>query len=248
MNLIIYNDLDLANETYEKGFEKGFSWFEGTLIAKYFRWVEGFGEQRTKKKLVQYAEQNDKYFNYVRSRRMIAKMVKRATRDGLIDTGEVTITKPEIEKIRMIRNFKYQKMVLAILLLSKRKTNRGYINLRDWPLIKRIVSRKITNAEIQNLFSFLYSTGYSEPVQASQKISIIEEGEVIFHIKNNKEALDLIQSYRGYCGGELGYCKQCQKEFVKENNRQMLCKDCSSANRLAKYKRYNSHRKEHTTN
>lgn len=244
--IIIYDEKKLAENVFQNGFQEGgFTWKEGILLGKYFRYELGFGDVKTKKLLIEYALSHDKYFNYVRNRKMVGKILKRS-KDLFFDTGSVEITESEVLKVREIRNFRQQKIIIVILLLSKRKTNNGYINLKDWPLVKKIVSRKITNSDIQTVFTMMYQLGMSTPYGASQKILFLDnDSKIVIRIKDNKDAVNIVAFYRDYCGGDLGYCR-CGKEFIKNNPRQVLCKECKSKSRLEKYRRYNEKRKTTT--
>ena len=245
MNLIIFDELALSEYVLKNGFtDKQFNWREAMLVAKQMVYL-GYGEQKTKKAIISFCEKNDPFFNYVRNRKVLGKIVKRAISGEMKMTGEVTIYRSEIDRISTIRNFRKQKIALCSLLLAKRKTNSGYVNSSDWKIIREMISRKISNREIQETFSEMYSLEMLVPVGASQKIIFMsvtpELEEVVFQIKTDGDARNISKKYKEIKGGEVGFCR-CGKEFIKKNPRQVLCPECSRISRLEKYRRYNAKR------
>lgn len=246
MNLIIFDEVAISKNVLKNGFtDSQFNWKEALLAAKQMVSF-GYGEQKTKKALISFCEKNDPFFNYVRNRKVLGKIVKRAISGEMRMTGEVTIYRSEIDKISTIRNFRKQKIALCSLLIAKRRTNSGYVNSSDWKIIKEMVSRKISNREIQETFSEMYSLEMLVPVGASQKIVFMsatpELEDVVFQIKTDEDARSVSKKYKDIKGGEVGFCSRCEKEFIKKNPRQVLCPECSRISRLEKYKRYNAKR------
>lgn len=241
---IIYDERDMAEEIVSSA-KVSYNWFYAMLVAKYARHVRLFGATKTKKFVIEFFFERDPDFNYVRFRKSIAKIIKKSEKP-MLKTGSITITENELSKIRKLKNFKHQKICLAILLISKRETNSGYISKREWGHIRRVVSRKITNSDIQRVFHEMYVLGYTEPLGSSQRISISENNDfspAIINITDDKKATFVCGEYVKYCGGELGYCPSCGKEFVKENSRKVLCQPCTREKLLTKYKKYNEKRR-----
>ncbi len=243
--LLIYNEKELSEKVYEIGFSEGFEYFEALLVAKHLLWTLDYGAARTKTALIEFCTVHDKYFNYVRNRKLIGKIIKRAEREGLLDTSSVNITQSELEKIRSIKNFKSQKIVLAMLFISKRKTNGGYINLKDWPSIKKLSCVSgITRKDILAVGSLLYNLEWLAPVNASYRLTFGDDvSDTVISVDTNQDAVNLISTYTAYCGGKLFYCKRCQQEMVQRKDRQRFCDDCLRLNVLEKYKRANEKRK-----
>jgi len=240
MKLLMYDELKLSKTILDRGFSSGsFEWSEALLVAKYFRHVENSKDAKTKTQLVNFIKERDKNFNYIRNRQTISKIVKFSKMD-FVSTGDVIIYKNELDIIEEIKNFKQQKIIIAILFLSKRTTNRGYINPKDWREIKTLVSRKITNGEIQEVFSLLHSGGLCFPYGASQKIVFGEGcGNSVFKISSDADARGLIGSFIKYCGGEVGFCRRCENKYIKNHRRQVLCPSCAKESKLEKYRKYN---------
>lgn len=240
---IFFDEEELSINILKNGFKQHFNWGEALLVAKHCFFILGYGEIKTRKFLIKFCEDHDPFFNYVRNRKIMKKIIKKARKEGFRFTGDVTIYDEELDDISKIKNFRQQKIALATVALSKRDTNKGYINLRDWRIIRKIVSRKVSNAEIQSTFSAMYSMGMINPVGASQKILFLRDsGESRIHLGSDDDAHKLISTFKDLRGGEIGFCR-CGKEFKKSSPRQILCQECSDKSRLEKYKRYNRKRK-----
>lgn len=246
---VIYDESKGGERIYNGGFDGYFSWKEGLLLAKHLRYNLGYGDAKVKKTLIELSQKFDETFNYVRSRRTIRNMVRVSRNRPLVNTGAVNITQRDVDLVRTIKNFKYQKILLSCILLAKRETNKGYVNRADWTLIKKIVSKKITNANIRDAFFTFYKVGIVEPVNASQKITLDgqDTSQILFKVNNDKMAFSLIARYKEYCGGELGFCIRCGSEFIKSSPRKIYCQKCSRENELNKYRRFNQKRKNKNT-
>lgn len=224
-----------------------FTWSNALLLAKHYRHSLNYGDVRIRNSIIDFFSKKDINFNYVRHRNAISKIIRKSEKK-MVDTGNIDITEFELDKIGKIRNFKHQKICLAVLLISKRDTNNKYISQKDWHYIRNIVSRKITNSDIYMAFHSMYELGMTEPIGASQKINISEEKDgtkVIFKISNDREAYRLMVKYISYKGGIVGFCPSCGKEFLKDNDRRILCDSCRKDRNLLKHRKYNQKRKRH---
>ena len=150
-------------------------------------------------------------------------------------TGNVNITKNELDRIREIRNFKVQKIALAILFISKRETNNGWFREHNRPDIKKVLSRNVIGWDIDDVIAIMYEKGMSEPSgennswddDGSTKIKFIDkDGYPVISVDTEKKARNLGELYKAYCGGELGYCRTCHNEFIKNSTRQAYCENC----------------------
>ena len=241
---LIYDEEIIGKELYEKGFIEEFRWADVVSIGKYIRHKFVYGDARTKSELIRFLSKN-KNFNYARMSGYIGKILKESRKD-FTRTGSVDITELELKTIREIENFKWQKISLALLFLSKRRNNRGYVKLKDWGDVK-IVSciSHVKSSDIEDVVHFLYTQKNkirvveNDKYDPSHEILFVdkESKNIIFHIEDDKSARNLGNLYKEWCGGELYWCKECGKEFIKSNsNRHNYCGECSEVRRLEKVK------------
>jgi hypothetical protein len=225
---IIYDEEEIGKNIYEKGFVEEIRWAELVPLSKYMRRLFNCGDDKMKTLLNEFLSKTP-YFVRVRMRGFVGKIVKKS-KDDYIKTGSVTIRESEINKIREIKNFRSQKIALAILFISKREKNKGYVNLDDWKDVKVATSTsRITNFDIQNVLSYMYQNGFEINVNERyhQILFADNKSEAAIVVDSDRSARNLGNLYKEWCGGELGYCKTCSKEFVKNGKNHYYCEGCS---------------------
>jgi hypothetical protein len=230
---LIYDEREIGKEAFENGLIEKFNWHECLALAKYFRFVLGYGDARVRSNLIVFMKRRDKNFNEIRYGKYLNDLISKSRKD-FKNTGEVSITKSELDFIRTIKNFKTQNIVLAILFVAKRKTNDGYVGLNDWMYIREIGCRNFSRLDIEKAFTYLRTNGKKvesadgKDFSGGHKILFINnDSDVVFEIKDNKTAKGLRQLYKEWCGGELSWCKGCESEFIKIGKNHNLCESCS---------------------
>ena len=223
----IFNERILAEYLYKNGFtSETFNEREAVLVGKYFRFVLGYKDAKTKTFLKEFCESHDPFFYYEANIDFFKRILRKSKKDFIVKT-DIIITKGELDKIRTVKNFLAQKMYLGMLAVAKRGYT--YVPLTAWKDIKKIMNIKKTNAEIYKQIHLLYTLGFLVPsesteYEASHKILVIyENSEPVFDIKSDRELYMLGQMYKDYCGGELEYCIVCGKEFVKRGKTDRFC-------------------------
>jgi hypothetical protein len=242
---LMYDERKQAEEIVKNGFEHGsYNWKEALLVAKYYRQVLGYGDARVKTEITKFCESNDSYFHPVPKRKTIKGLVKRSTQTLYDYTSPIDIRQAELDQIRNIKKFKFQQITLGILAITKRNFiyNNGYLNIYFWKDVKRVVNfRRTTNVEIERCFTFLNDLEMACPTRntTAHKILFVDDtSPVFFHITTDTELKQLGETYKGYCGGELIWCRGCGKETIKKSNRKFLCNDCWKEKRSEKILEY----------
>jgi hypothetical protein len=156
----------------------------------------------------------------------------------------VSIWKEEVEEIKKIKNFKFQKILLCLLMICKIK-GKSYIHTHEWKYVRKIISKNISNYTVMEVIREAYKKGLIyEPKYESHEFSFLKENGIVgMSIHGEKEAYNLSNIYQSYCGGVLGYCTNCGCEFVKETRNQELCTNHRTERKREKYRRYNEKRK-----
>ncbi len=245
---LIFDEEEIGKRLYENGNPENLATFERTAITKYMRQFFEAGDAKTKT-LVKGFFGRDKFFNIIRMGGVIGKLVK-SSRFDFLKTENVQITKKELDFIREHKSFRHQIILLGILFVSKRKSNNGYLRLKEWADVKSISSLKINNSEISEVFYNLYSQDKAvRPIEREDRdptheVLFLDKElqEIVFDIKTDREARNLGKLYREWCGGELGWCKDCGVEFVKNASTSLYCETHKKERRKLKYKKYNGKR------
>ena len=249
-NRLVYDEKEEGGYLYHVGFEGEFAWRKVRLICKYMINEFGYVKAKAKTQLIKFCEEHDENFNYISNRKTINWIVNRAMKDEYKFTIPVDIRLSEIETIRKIKNFKYQKILLCMLFLVKQNPNKKGISISDFGKIRSLMNKKhLSNQEIEVALGLFWSDGYVGEPKGYYPLTFISENprdRKIFAFKNtDRDARLLVETYFGYCGGELGYCKVCGQEFVKSSQHSLYCTIHSEEKRKEKYKRYNSKRDNH---
>jgi hypothetical protein len=225
---LIYDEEEIGKSIYEKGCIESINWIELLALSKYIKKLFGCGDDRLKTLLNEFLSKTP-YYNKVRMRPFIGKIIKN-TNNEFIRTGCVSITEIELRKIREIKNFKDQKIALGILFVSKRKNNNGYVKTKDWKDIKISTSTsRIRTLDIQRVFFYMYNNNFNIRVGEGfhQILFANKDSAPIINITDDRSARNLGNLYKSWCGGELGYCKDCNSEFIKTGRTHYYCDEHS---------------------
>ncbi len=246
--MLMYNESKLGERFYRMGFTNGYKFYECLLVAKYLRFVLGYKGQRCKRALIEFCEKWDKNFRYVPKRESIRNVLRESRSEFRKTNENIVIYKEEIEKVREIKNFKFQKALLCLIMIAKIK-GKNYIKTNDWKFVRKIISKNISNHTDMEAIREAYQKGLiCEPrYAATHEFSfLLDKGEVGISIHGEKEAFNLSNLYESYCGGSLGYCEDCGTEFVKETKNQIRCVEHQIERKKLKYNKYNNKRKQKT--
>lgn len=254
-NKIIYNEEQLGTQILKTGYENGYTFYETLLVAKLFRHTEKRDARWLRAGIVDFIREKDPIFSGHSRFHMVKSLIKYST-NPYVDTGSVYITTSEITRIKDLKNFKWQKIALSVLLIAKRKTNKGTINIRSFRDIKAIVGNKISRSDILVCLYEMQKRGMVNghdkhkldgTIDVWYKVGFIDTSDdnIAISITTDTEAKMLPKTYEKYCGGALGYCL-CGNEFIRKNNYQRLCPECAAKrkhvrihNGLQGYESYN---------
>jgi hypothetical protein len=235
-----------AEFVIKNGFTDGFSFGEALSVAKYYRQVYKWGDVRVKKGIVSFIKDNDSTFNEIRNRNTIALLVKYSRKTSLVDkTSPIYIRENELKIIRSIRDYKLQKIGFAILVIAKRDRNNGIVNKTRWAEIKEaIASLKVTDDDVYECFRYFYSNGLATVSENYPKryesygyhtlLFLDDISPVVIKFTSDKDVRSLSKFYNEYCGGDLGYCKKCGKEFFVVGKNHNYCDKCSKEKELGR--------------
>lgn len=238
MKQLLYNEKKQAERIFNNGFTNGYDRREVFLVAKHIRHVFGYGDARVKSRLIEFCQQ-DSSFNPVTEMGFIKEVVRNSKNDFIVRSDSY-ITRKELDRVRLVKNFQAQKVYISLLAFA-RKNHSNFVSLRNWTYIKRISNLNITNSDLGTLFHILYKNELIYPIRkkggGGQKILFMDwEGLPEISIKTDHEFYELGKTYERYCGGWLAYCEDCGTEFIRKNPSHKLC-DYHSTHREKNRKR-----------
>ena len=225
-----------ADKIFKNGFTNNeFNSYEAYLVAKYYRHELGYKDHRVKTSLISFCQNSDRLFNYILNRGAIISIVNNSKSQWKNKTSVIPITKSEISEIRKIKNFNGQKILLAFLVFAKR--DNGYVYHDRWADIKRLTSIRMTDKEIYHVLYLSYCLGLVRDSNQNHFVNFIDDSsdiEIVF--SKEKDILSLANAYKKHLGGEIAYCKSCEKEFIRAGDRHIYCDSCAEKRRKEKVK------------
>lgn len=209
------------------------------LLAKYFIWELEYTKYKTAFELLNFCIKWDKKYNKVRDRKMLRDAINAANKAPIKENKIINITINEIKNLEKIKNFKYQKIAFAMLVMSKFGHNNPdsdyYCLSREKYMDKRIISfldKKITKKQYEDCLTHLSNLEMIElPYRGVGHDNYIiikyadNKSDNAIEINNYTDKL-IVQYYLDYYGGEMIVCKKCEKLVLKETQKQYLCKEC----------------------
>ena len=117
--MLVFDEVEYAKNLLEKGFEGFVSLKDLSIIAKYLREEENLGFKKIEKRLIEFCVKYNPSFNVVKNAKFIQRAVASARNYNLRRPEAIIITKAEIEKIRSINNWQYEKVLFVMLVIAK---------------------------------------------------------------------------------------------------------------------------------
>lgn len=244
----IYNELEYAENLIENGFSKIVSGRDLNILSKYYK-SKGMNSSDIKKSIISLYEKWDKNFNIIIFEDKIDKVIKKSLKYELKIPIDVPITKNEVEKIRLLKNYRYEKIVFVMLVLAKHNslTNKAkydkYYFSGKLSAIYRIA--KVSQMKNENIGHKLYKLGYIEDTQKKDNFKIM------FTDSNDSSETEIVVNNMNCIHKFLKpNCNLCGKEIDKKSKKQFLCEDCYKTNEKERLRNFyiNSRNKEQIIN
>ncbi len=234
----IYDETVLLNSVLKNGFLTGTPDFQELLVlAKNFRGRYGYGFTNICKELSNFCSgEIDGYLDefYFETFRSVAR-ISIKTPELRTPSYPIEFTRTELDKIRRIKNFKYQKVIFSALSLGKAFGNKKIIssNPKDISFILKISQTRISKVEFRDkvtpiakqhgIFEHRFSkngNGFYISILKEEDESI--QRELFFDDLTNAGV-----EYKNYIGCDLGWCENCETEICKQSNRHGMCSKCA---------------------
>jgi hypothetical protein len=235
---LIYDELEYAENLIKNGFVKDMSRKDLTVLAKYYL-CKQLDENDTRGLLVKFCRKHHQGFNEIIFAKVIDDSMRDAKKNPLRLPINVFITKSEIEKIREIKNYRYEKILFVMLYCAKYEKeikkvygskgkeidDKFYVN----KLFPAILSMAKVYATIDNqgkIKNELHQKGFFNST-ASRFDD--EGGFEIFYAEDDtygKNIFDVIRSPTDIDKHYPPYCEKCGKVIDKTGDRQKFCEGC----------------------
>lgn len=142
----------------------------------------------------------------------------------------MAITNSEINKIKSLKNYKYEKVLFVMIYLSKafhddRYPNRYFVN-HNFTEILKLSKVYASSAESKKIRSDLCQLGFIIAKGTYADHSNGKDNFEILCIDNNSEAFVNDNTFINIISLYPSFCISCGKIMNKKSNRQTLCNDC----------------------
>ena len=242
----IFDEVSVAENIIKNGFSrKNITKKEMIFVAKYYMWILGYGRAKTKTELIKFCNENSDDFNVITNSNLVNDVIRITKKNRLKKASSVQITVGEIDKIKSIRNFEYQKVLFILLVFaktlkftftktSKKASNRVpigyYVSNSLISKIKKSAGIRTSNKNFLYVFNYFFDEGLVEPTYFNSiRVMFVEEKGKPAIIIDNFD--NIVEFYIDYCGGELYYCSNCGSENKKTGNKKDMCNDCRTEKR-----------------
>jgi hypothetical protein len=223
----IFNELKEAKWLIENGFRRGFNPVEIGLVARYYRYMN-LEEKEVKDNVFQFCKRFSMGYNEILDAPVIERQIKKSKKYKLRIPIDIPITENELQSIKELHNYRYEKFLFTMLVLAKyeKLTNVSnkeilsknyYANQKLSTFFKLSHTSKKKNENIRNI---LYDKGL---------IVDIDDNSFLLKFTSMEDSSDniiLITDINNIISFYPPYCEKCGKDIEKNSNSHKLCKEC----------------------
>lgn len=225
--MIIFNELEYAQYLLKHGFDKYMDSNELVVLARYFRHI-GKNDEQIKEDLHQFCEKHvDEYDrdSYIKKIHFVLKIARKRE---LAIPQPVPITQKEIDCIRVLNDYRSEKVAFFLLVLAKHNyLNAGFNDYTAYLLetevfsyakvqIKKDEKREILKKLVHDNGLFLLKLSGTSKRLPLMPLIVDEESEPLFYIDDFG---NIVKQYPVYC-------KKCGEQIEKKSPTHNYCDDC----------------------
>jgi hypothetical protein len=224
----IYDELEHAEYLLEHGFTKFMSGPEILILAKYFRSL-GQNNNEIEQNIYDFCEKFEPEYNETIYAKKIHDKILYSAKTGLRTFVPIPITANEMEKIRSVKNYRYEKVLFVSLVLAKYykitnpvKKDKSHIDYYLKEKFSKILSlAHVIKKKDEDILSILYDLG----------VMTYNKGYDSYHIAftNSEDTSEIVVSISDM-DNIIGYypprCRACGKNMIRNSNRHETCDNC----------------------
>jgi predicted Zn-ribbon and HTH transcriptional regulator len=231
---IIFNELEYAEKLFEKGFSRFMSKRDLFILAKYFRHM-GENDCEIEKSLIDFCTKFEPEFSEIIFAKKIENVIKESKDRKLRIPVDVPITSNELDIIKSIKNYRYEKVLFTMLVLGKyykltntsnliSKSKQYYI--KDYPQ-EIFKLAHVSQKNDENIMHILYKLGLINNNKVSDSYYLMfttteDNSNIEIIITNINKILDFYPPYCEDCGAILknkskmhSKCLTCYEKYRK---------------------------------
>jgi hypothetical protein len=243
----IFDDIDYAEKLLKNGFVTFMSMRDLRVLAKYYRY-KGHSESQLILDLQNFCKNFNPQYNEILAEEKIEKAIEYSKKGSIRLPITIEVTKNELDKIKAVKNYKYEKILFCMLFIAKynRKikeinnpeekfNGRYYINGSIAPSLAmaKVYATKIIQAEIKadlKDLEYFDATNYIP----NRKYKNEDGGFELFYLDRewNKEDVAVkIEDLNNVILAYPIYCENCGRQIYKKYPKHNKCKECHKEER-----------------
>jgi hypothetical protein len=256
-----FNEERDALSILTNGFTNGIDYSQMYTVAKYLKQQFSYGAVRLERELIRFSTEQDKNFNPVVEAEAIKKWVRSAMNYDLRKIECISVSKKEISQLKLVSNDRDRKLLFATLILAKALKHRNarhtkaelkvsnnyyvhYNNLLD--IIRLSKVKNISEIDLAKIFHkysefFTFYNAEKELI----RLEYVDKSSDGIDMLNLDDVLEYYNLFFGK-NTAFGYCDNCGREIVKNNNKQKYCKTCAALLEKERKARWKIDNKERT--
>ena len=235
---MIFDEIEHAEKLLNEGFKDFISWYNLLILSKYFR-GKGKKDSEIKKEIISFYK---KYANYneILFDKKIDDAIRKSKKWKLKISLDIYITQGELEKIRKLKNYRYERICFVMLAIARynkvsyeNKSQRYFINMNFLKILS-LAKVYATKKERDVIKRDLHQKGMivvPEPGRRTKEQKLETQELLYIDEDSNKEIL--INDWNNILKDFNPLCLDCGKEiheFYKKRNQ--LCTECYEKKRL----------------
>jgi hypothetical protein len=236
----IFNELKEAEWMIKNGFRNGFNSFSIGIIARYFRYLN-LEEKEIIEKVFDFCKKYSIY-NEILDDPIIIRQINKSKKYKLRIPIDINITENELNKIKELHNYRYEKFLFTMLVLGKYEkntnvsdkeiTNENYYVNQKKPTIYRLSHTSKKKNE-----NIIYELGQKELIENVTNITKYKNSDNTYLIKftninDNSLIKIIVTDIENIINFYPPYCEQCGNSLEKKSKMHCLCDKCYKEKRL----------------
>jgi hypothetical protein len=229
--MLILDEQKRALHLLEFGFTGILGYQDICILARYFRYLE-YTPKKIKNSIVDFYKKFDPTYNEVIFGNRIDRAIKKSKKYPLKICQDVYITKNELEKIKEIKNFRYEKILFVMLVLSRYdrlsknedyKEYRLYLDFSNVLKLSKVYANKIEKESIRKELQDFGMIEYKKPKDESDFYSDVF---ILHYFDDNSDKEVWVTDINNILSFYPFYCNVCGNKIDRKSNHQEMCSDC----------------------
>ena len=233
----IFNELEYAESLLEYGPKKSIKNNDLYILGRYYSYM-GYDLKEIRNGVESFLKKYNTGYNEVLFSNQLDKIVKDSVKIPLRIPKPVYITKNEINKIRSVHNYKMEKILFVLLVVSRyyklmrdKEYNGYYVNQTFSSILSlaHVYAKKSDKEIMQHV---LRDLGFIRPIEPDgiHKSNGKDNLQLLYDDENSEKTIyitDMNKIIEFY----PFFCSVCGKITEKKSNRQKMCDECFYKNR-----------------